>query len=416
VSLKNVRFDDTCRICGVKNTEVVFKLEPTPPGDMFLPKSLLDLSSACYPLDLALCNSCGYVYLPHVLDPDSSYSNYIYETKITTGLVEHYNEYAKGVEQYFQSERIGLIVDLGSNDGTMLKAFKRLGHNVLGVEPNKNLSQAANNDNLHTINDYFSEQVAQKILEVHGKASVVTANYMFANVDDLMNFTKRVKTLLDDNGIFLIQTGYHPDQMQIKMFDYIYHEHFSYFTLNVLNRLMNKCGLRILDVKKHKSKGGSIRVVAAKHDSNRPSSTKMHAIIDEEKRAGMDKRETYLEFSKIVTDQKCRVLDTIKSIKANGQSIVGFGASHSTTTLLHHFQLGAYLDYLVDDNPSKQGLYSPGYHLPVFSPSCIYKESPDYLLLLAWQHSETIVDRHQKVLETGTKFILPLPELEIVSR
>ena len=137
--------------------------------------------------------------------------------------------------------------------------------------------------------------------------------------------------------------------------------------------------------------------------------------MDEEKRTGMDKRETYLKFSSIVTDQKYRVLDTIKSIKAKGQSIVGFGASHSTTTLLHHFQLGAYLDYLVDDNTSKQGLYSPGYHLPVYSPLRIYKEKPDYLLLLAWQHSETIVDRHRKILETGTKFILPLPELEIVS-
>jgi SAM-dependent methyltransferase len=350
-----------------------------------------------------------------VLDPNSSYSNYIYETKITTGLVEHYNAYAKEVEQYFQSERIGLIVDLGSNDGTMLKAFEKLGHNVLGVEPNEDLSQAANNDNLHTINDYFSKKVAKKILEVHGKASVVTANYMFANVDDLINFTKLVETLLDDNGIFVIQTGYHPDQMQMKMFDYIYHEHFSYFTLNVLNKLMKMCGLRVLDVKKHNSKGGSVRVVAAKHNSNRQSSTVLHVILDEEKRAGMDKRETYLQFSRMVTDQKCRVLDTIKSIKAKGQSIVGFGASHSTTTLLHHFQLGAYLDYLVDDNPSKQGLYSPGYHLPVYSPRCMYKENPDYLLLLAWQHSETIVDRHRKILETGAKFILPLPELEIVS-
>ena len=415
MSLKNVRFGDTCRICGAKNIEVVFRLEPTPPGDMFLPKSLLELSSVCYPLDVALCNSCGYVFLPYVLDPESSYTNYIYETKITTGLVEHYNAYAKEIEKYFQLQQIALVVDLGSNDGTMLKAFKRLGYETVGVEPNANLSKAANSDNLNTINAYFTEQVAQQIVEVHGKASVVTANYMFANVDDLINFTKRVETLLDDNGIFVIQTGYHPDQMQIKMFDYVYHEHFSYFTLNVLNNLMKICGLRILDAKKHDSKGGSVRVVAAKHNSNRPSSTILHAIMEEEKRAGMDKRETYLQFSSIVTDQKNRVLDTIKSIKAKGQNIVGFGASHSTTTLLHHFQLGAYLDYLVDDNPSKQGLYSPGYHLPVYSPLRIYKEKPDYLLLLAWQHSETIIDRHRKILETGTKFILPLPELEIVS-
>ena len=149
MSKDNVRFYDTCRICGDKNTEVVFRLEPTPPGDMFLPKSLLNLSSVCYPLDLALCNSCGYVYLPYVLDPESSYTNYIYETKITTGLVEHYNAYAKEVEQYFQSERIGLIVDLGSNDGTMLKAFKKLGHKVVGVEPNANLCQAATLSLIH---------------------------------------------------------------------------------------------------------------------------------------------------------------------------------------------------------------------------------------------------------------------------
>ncbi len=410
MSQQAIRHDKHCRICGSEKVETVFKLTDTPLGDEFV--RIENITQPVYPLELAMCLDCGYVYLPYIVNHEASYVDYVYVSGITVGLRSHYDEYAQEIVANFGLQPDSLIVDLGSNDGSMLASFKRSGMKVLGVEPATNIALQANQSGLPTINDFFTDKVASQILDEYGKARVVTANYMYANIDDVLSFTRSVARLLTDDGLFVIETGYHPEQMKIRMFDYIYHEHFSYFTVDVLDKLFSACGLKLVDVKKTKPKGGSIRVVAQLKEGSRPVNDRVRQLIEEERISGMRDPETYRKFANEITDSKNQLRDLLDKLKAEGKKIVGFGASHSTTTLIYHFGLAPYLDYLVDDNVLKHGTFSPGYHLPVYSAEKLNVALPDYVLILGWQHQNSIMGKH--TLINGAKWIVPLPDLKII--
>ncbi len=399
-----------CRICGSDRVTTVFKLNDTPMEDQFVGQRAV--VQPVYPLELALCEDCGYVYLPHIVRPEASYKDYVYVSGITVGLRNHYDEYAKQIVDDFQISSGALVVDLGSNDGSMLASFKRLGMKVLGVEPAGNIAAMANQSGLTTINNYFTDEVASEILSSYGQASVVSANYMYANIDDVISFTKSVAKLLTADGIFIVQTGYHPEQMKIKMFDYIYHEHFSYFTVEVLKALFSSCGLELIDAQKTAPKGGSVRVIGQLKGGSRNINTSVEELIEEEHKLGMREAITYRKFALDIEESKEKLLNLLKGIKAEGKSIVGFGASHSTTTLIYHFELAPFIEYLVDDNQLKHGKYSPGYHLKVYSPEKLYKTPPDYAIILGWQHQNSIMERHK--LANNGQWIIPLPDLQII--
>ena len=409
-----IRKDLNCRICNSSKIINVFELKSTPSGDRFVSKSQLNQTSEIFPLILAICNKCGYLHLPYILNPKLSYTDYVYETKVTVGLDNHYVDYVQEIIAYSGIKPYSFVIDLGSNDGTVLKAFKESGMKVLGVEPNEHIAEIANQNQLDTINDYFSRNVTNRIIREYGSASIITANYMYANIDNIIEFTKNVSRLLDAEGLFVIQTGYHPEQMKINMFDYIYHEHFSYFTVKVLKRLLYDCGMELLHVSLHSAKGGSIRAIAQHRSGKREQDDSIGAFIKEEENRGLHEPKTYMRFADDIVHKKNEVLNSLQNIHLAGHSIVGYGASHSTTTLLHHFEIGKYLDYLVDDNPIKLGLYSPGYHLPVYSPQKLYEERPEYILVLAWQHQDSIIKRNMKYLDKGGKFIVPLPKLKVI--
>jgi SAM-dependent methyltransferase len=409
-----IRHDKSCRLCGSHHTATVFHLTPTPPEDQFVSKEQLHVPQDVYPLDLALCEACGYVHLPYVLSPEISYPDYIYVTKVTLGLRNHYQEYAGEILTMMQPINDALVVDLGSNDGSMLEAFKKRGMKVLGVEPAQAIGKAANDAGIPTIVEFFTDRVTEHIIRKHGKASIVTANYMYANIDDLLTFTRNVAKLLAEDGVFVVQTGYHPEQMKVKMFDYIYHEHFSYFTLKVLRYLFARCGLELIDAQKTPAKGGSIRTVAQLAGGTRPVSERVAEIIREEETAGMERTDTYFEFATAIDSVKNEILDLLHKLKAEGKRMVGYGASHSTTTLTYQFGLAQFMEYLVDDNPIKKGLYSPGYHLPVFPSQKLYQDKPDYVIMLAWQYQEPIIARNKQFSEQGGTFIVPLPEIRVV--
>lgn len=409
-----IRHDTTCRLCGSHQISTVFHLTPTPPEDRFVSKEQLHVPQDVYPLILALCEACGYLHLPYVLSPEISYPDYIYITKVTLGLRNHYQEYADEILAMMQPISGSLVVDLGSNDGSMLGAFKKRGMKVLGVEPAQAIGKSANDAGIPTIVEFFTDRVTEHIIRKHGKASIVTANYMYANIDDLVSFTSNVAKLLAEDGVFVVQTGHHPEQMKIKMFDYIYHEHFSYFTLKVLRYLFARCGLELIDAQKTSAKGGSIRTVAQLAGGRWPVSERVAEIIREEENAGMERADTYFEFAAEIERVKNKISDLLHKLKAEGKRMVGYGASHSTTTLTYHFGLAQFMEYLVDDNPIKKGLYSPGYHLPVFPSQKLYQDKPDYVIVLAWQYKEPIITRNKQFSEQGGIFIVPLPELKII--
>jgi hypothetical protein len=414
MSKKVLRHDEHCRVCGSSHIETVLRLSATPLEDQFVREEHKDVTQPVYPLELAICRDCGYVHLPYVVNPEASYVDYVYVSGVTVGLRNHYDDYAKEIVRYFDIPEGSLVVDLGSNDGSMLASFKRTGMKVLGVEPAQSIAKQANEAGLPTINGFFTDDVASKIMKDCGLAGIVTANYMYANIDDVMAFTKSVSRLLTRDGIFVVQTGYHPEQMKIRMFDYIYHEHFSYFTVEVLKNIFGSCGLELIQATKTSPKGGSIRVIGQLRNGSRSGDLSVDQLIDEERAQGMRAVATYQKFASDIQIAKGQVLENLRNLKDARKRIVGFGASHSTTTLTHHFELAPFMEYLVDDNSLKHGRYSPGHHIPVYPSEKMYEDHPDYVVVLAWQHQKSILERHKAFLNSGGKFLVPLPYLRVI--
>jgi hypothetical protein len=400
-----------CKICGNNECEVVLKLTDTPLGDQFIREKM---SQPNYPLDVALCEGCGYLFLPYLASPDESYSDYLYHSSVTVGLNEHYDKYAEELIKEYGILENALVVDLGSNDGSMLSSFKKRNMRVIGVEPAKLIADFANRSGLPTLCGFFNEKLACHINDEYGKASVITANYMFANIDDFASFCQSVEMVLDDEGIFVIQTGYHLRQFENLMFDYIYHEHFSYFSIKSLIKLLGKYGLQIIDVKEVSPKGGSIRVVAKKKIGKKNISANLGALLDQESSKGIYSKKYFVELQEKIEKAKNILLNYLDGLRNKRIKIIGFGASHSTTTLLYHFDLGKYIDYIVDDNLAKQNTYSPGLQIRVLNPDVVNNESnPIAIVILAWQHAESIMNRHNKLLTSGNEFVIPLPNLKI---
>lgn len=406
-----LRHDRHCRLCGSSRITTVLKLRDTPLEDRFVREKG---SQPTFPLEVALCEDCGYLHLPYIVSPEASYSDYMYVSGVTVGLRNHYDAYAKEIVDSYHVPVGSLVVDLGSNDGSMLASFQRLGMKVLGVEPATATAKFANENGLPTINDFFTAEVAARILQENSPARVATANYMYANIDDVLSFTKAVASILAPDGIFVVQTGYHPEQMKIKMFDYVYHEHFSYFTVEVLRNIFAICGLELIEATKTTPKGGSLRVVGQLAGASRSVSSSVEEIVAEERKSGMRNVETYYQFGTSIQAAKEKVLEILNNLKSQGEKIVGFGASHSTTTLTYHFELADYLDYLVDDNELKHGTYSPGNLIPVYPSSKLYEDAPSKVLILAWQHQDAIIEKHKSLLSMGSEFIIPLPSLTLV--
>ena len=402
-----------CRVCKSKNFQTILKLKDTPFEDQFLKQKKIQNT---FPLEVAMCQSCSYVFLVHVVSPDISYESYIYESAITIGLTKHFHEYAKEIIDIYNIPKDSLIIDLGSNDGSMLQAFKEKKMQILGVEPAKEISKTANSKGLTTINSFFSSKIADEIILNYGHANVITANYMFANIDNIEDFIIGVKKVLNEDGIFIIQTGYHPLQFEKNMFDYIYHEHFSYFTIHSLEILFKKFKLEIIDAKILHQKGGSIRVTIKKKNNHIKKSKKLQNLIKIELEKSYNSKHIFDHLVSNIDEEKNKLISKIKQIKEEGNKIVGLGASHSTTTLFYHYELNRYIDALIDDNSKKHGTYSPGFQIPVYDKSYLVNENIKYIVILAWQHQETILKKYQTFIEQGGVVIVPLPFFKVIQK
>ena len=411
--MKNVVSSKKCSVCSSTLTINVINFKPSPLGDVYLPFKKRKLSKYLYPLNLFLCKKCGYLFLKDKVNPKISYQNYIYESKTTVGLESHYDDYAKDIIKVLKLKASTKVLDIGSNDGSMLNSFKKLGLGILGVEPASEIAKMANKNGLKTINGYLDRAVKNKILIKHGKYNLITANYVFANILNINKFLANVYEVLSDDGNLIIQTGYHPRQFKINMFDYVYHEHFSYFSLKTLKILMSKHNLKLIDADLNNKKGGSIRVIFSKDKNSKCKTAKIKKIIDSEKSLNIN---TLIYFKKLELEieyQKNNSLKFLDDAKDSGKIVVGIGASHSVATLIYHFELNKYFDFLVDDNKKKHNLYSPGLNLKV-KPVSFAKKKPDYIYILAWQHQNTILKRYAHLRKQGIKFIIPLPKFKIL--
>ncbi len=400
---------DTCRLCTSRNLELVLPLTASPLCDAYVTEEGRNHAQEAYPLDLYLCRDCGYVFLPYVVNPEIIYRNYIYVTTSSLGLRDHFDDYADNVVEKIRAADNALVVDIGSNDGTLLQCFQSKGLRVLGIEPAKEIAANATGSGIETYPHFFDARLAEEIVNTHGPADVVTINNLFANIDDLIEMIHGVQTLLSENGVLIIESSYLADMIENMVFDFIYHEHLSYFSAKPLARFFAAMGLELYDLEHVPTKGGSLRYYIQRATGVRAVSAIVADMIAKEEQTGVDTPEIFRLFSKRITLQKNKLLDGLNDLKRQMKSIVGYGASATTTTLLHHFGIGGLLDCLIDDNPAKQHTYSPGLHIPVLSSQQLYEGHPDYAVVLAWRYFKPITEKHRKYVNEGGRFIQPLP-------
>lgn len=404
----------TCRLCEDRTLEMVLELPATPIGDAYVPEEQTGEIQQAYPLTLFLCRNCGLLQLPDVVAPEILYGNYIYFTGISLGLTEHFHRYANAVLEHATPVPQSLVIDIGSNDGTLLKCFKDRGMRVLGIDPAAEVAKLATEAGIDTITAFFDLTVARRIREERGVAAIVTANNVLANIDDIPSVIEAVRELLATDGIFIFETGYMPDLIQNTILDNVYHEHISYYSVTPLDAFFRKHDMQLVDVRHVPTKGGSIRGIVQLSRGPRPVSTRVADMITLEHVLGYTGTAPFHAFADKAAILRDQLLLLVIALKAKGKSIAGYGASVGMTTLIYYFGLAPYLDFLVDDNSTRHNLYSPGYHLQVLPSEALYERKPDYVVLLAWQYADPIIKKHQSYLDKCGRFIIPLPEPRII--
>jgi hypothetical protein len=406
-----------CRLCGGTELEKVIELTPTPPGNNFLRADELNNPEPSYPIEVNFCRTCFHLQLGHVVEPKILFrSNYSYASGTSSVFVRHLAEYAGEMIRRFNLKSGQLVADIGSNDGTCLKFFKQAGLRVLGIDPATEIVQIANAAGIETLAEFFDLRCASRLRQEYGPASFITSHNACAHIDDLGGVIDGVKHWLADDGLFGVEVGYLLDVFQNVWFDTIYHEHLDYHSVAPFERFFRRHGMELIAAERVAPQGGSIRLIAQKAGGSRKPDGTVQKLIELEAAAGLHQVESFKSYNARINKVRDDLSELVKSLKAQGKSIAAFGAPTKSTTLLTHFQLGeGILDFIVDDNPIKQGLFSPKFHIPIYHPDQLYLRKPDYLVVLAWNFAEPIMHNHARYQAEGGRFILPMPEARIVS-
>lgn len=405
---------DTCRLCAGRSHDLGLSLEPTPIGDDFVPERRLREVQETFPLDLFVCRDCGNVQLLKTLDPEVVYGDYLYTSSTSVGLPEHFQGYADHVMRYVNPPAHGLVVELGSNEGAMLHAFRNNGMRVLGIDPAAEIARRATAAGLETLATFFSAKLAAEIRAKHGPASIVVANNVFANIDDLDDMAEGIRTLLAEDGVFVFETSYLLDVVQKNLIDTIFHEHLCYFAVKPLQAYFRRCGMRMIKAERVQTKGGSLRGYVQRDGAHRQVEGSVAKLVTLEVQGGVDRPEALQELGRRLGTIKRGLTAMLDDLKAKGKSVAAYGAAVGLTTMIYHFDLEERIAFIVDDSPNKQNTFSPGHHIPVYAPQALNERKPDYVLILAWRYVDNIIGKNQAYLDRGGRFIVPLPELKVV--
>jgi hypothetical protein len=401
----------TCRLCGSRQLRLVLPLQPSPIADAYVPVSRLAEPQPRFPMDLHQCGECGHVQLLDVVSPDVLFRDYIYRTGDSAGLVEHFRKYVEALASRFTLQPGQLAVDIGSNDGTVLRFWREHGLRVCGVDPAEEIAREATAAGLPTRCAYFNLTLARQIRAELGGAAFVTANNVFAHADDLSGILDGVRELLDEAGVFVFEVSYLIDIVERRLFDTVYHEHLCYHSIGPLKKFFAAHGMEIFDVERIATKGGSIRVFGQRAGGPKTVGPRVGELIALEQACALDSGAPFEQLARDLERNKAALHTELKAVRARGGRVAGFGASATVTTLLAHFELAPLLDYLVDDNPKRHGRYSPHFHLPVRPAQSLHEEPPACCVILAWQYAAPILTKHAAFARNGRFFLLPMPEV-----
>ncbi len=406
---------EMCQVCNSARLEVVLDLGHQPPCDSLLTPAQLNEPEATYPLRMIRCTDCGLVQIDHVVDGSKVYhQEYPYRSGITKELADHHHRLSIDLVRRQHTPADSLVVDIGSNDGTLLKGFKRQGMRVVGIEPT-NVARFAVADGIETIQSFFSDTVADEIVKQHGKAKIITATNVFAHMATLGQVIRGVERLLDDDGVFVIENHYLLNIIEQLQYDSIYHEHLRSYSMKPLVQLFDYYDLSVVDAYRVASYGGSIRVYVAK-GRGKPASPSLSNLIAEEKQAKLYDTETYTAFRNKVLQTKRGLYKLAVDAERKGERFVGNSCPGRCSTLLNYVGIDRELMPYIAEQPTslKLGLHLPGKHIPVVNNKILFEEQPDYVVMLAWHYGQPITeDLRRRGLKS--KLVMPLPELRIIS-
>lgn len=401
----------TCRLCDSPDVTVAVPMRASPIADAYVQTTA---PQASYAMDLYLCRACGHVQLLDVVDPSLLFGEYLYTTSTSLGLVEHFRNYATSVTNRFAFPPGALAVDIGSNDGTLLRFFRDSGLRVLGVDPAREIASKATEAGVQTIPEFFTSSVAQRLATEHGPAALITANNVFAHSDALPDMADGIRAWLAKDGIFVFEVSYLLDIVEKMLFDTVFHEHLCFHSIRPLKLFFARHDLELFAVERLPTKGGSIRGFVQRAGGGRAVDASVGALLELEERTGLAEPAVFSEYARRIDDLRTELCTLLDRLTREGKSIAGYGASATVTTLIHQLDLGRYLRFLADDNPQRHGLFSPGLHLPVVSSEELYTRKPDYVVVLAWMYAGPILAKNTRFTDQGGHFILPLPRVQIV--
>lgn len=403
---------DNCRACNSSDLLLFLQLGPTPVPNGFLKAHHRHKAERFYPLDVCFCKKCGLVQLAHVVSPKIMFKNYVYVPSTSQTMRDHFSFLVRQALKKTKAQEGDLILDIGSNDGTLLKAFKLHKVKILGVDPAENLARKANQEGVPTKCALFTKDLAKEIKKEYGSAKIVTATNVVAHIHDLHDFLEGIKILLSDKGLFIAEFPYLIDLIEKAEFDTIYQEHLSYFSITPFVKLLKKHGLILIDIQRLPVHGGSVRVFISKKGVN---SLEVKKLMQLEKRRKLLSPETYLKFRRKVDKVRHELVQYLWNLRLKGKRIVGYGASAKGNVMLNYCRIGPEtLDYIVDSISYKQGKFTPGMHIPIYPELKLLEDQPDYTLLLAWNFADEIIKKQAEYRKRGGKFILAIPKLTIV--
>jgi hypothetical protein len=387
----------------------------SPLCESFLTFEECNRMEAFYPLHLQVCGQCFLVQLQQYVTPDEIFREYAYFSSYSTSWVEHARRYC---EEMAARRGLGpghLVVELASNDGYLLQHFVALGVPVLGIEPARNVALAAEARGIPTLTEFFGAATARRLVADGRQADLLVANNVLAQVPDLNDFVAGMTLLLAPDGLATVEFPHLARLLEGTQFDTIYHEHFSYFCGLSAQRIFASHGLRLVDVERLETHGGSLRLHLRHADRAGPPAPAVEALLREERAAGLDSLTGYRHFAPAVETVKRKLLGFLIDAKDAGATVVGYGAPGKGNTLLNYCGIRAdLLAYTVDRNPYKHGRFLPGTHIPVFPPERIFETRPDYVLILPWNLRDEIMAQLGGIREWGGRFVVPIPEVTLL--
>jgi SAM-dependent methyltransferase len=408
--MQHVTRQSNCRLCKSASLELVLPILPSAIGDAFVSEDRLQESQGIYPLDCYLCRDCGHLQNLDVVDPEILFRDYTYRTSVSLGLVQHFRDYAQSVVSGLAIPSGSLVVEIGSNDGSLLKAFQAEGMRVQGIDPARVIAALATAEGIPTLPDFFTSRLAGQIKALSGPAALFCANNVFAHIDNLSDVATGIRLLLAPDGAFVFEVSYIVDMIDNMVFDTIYHEHVSHHALAPMEAFLNRHDMTLFDVARTGTKGGSIRAFAQPMSTaKRPKSERLQALMVEETRRQITQPQIYRDWFAVIESRKRQVMAYLDRAIREGKTVAAYGASTTTTTLLYHFELTSRIGFIVDDNALKQGLFSPGAHIPVLPSEALAARKPDVVVILAWIYADPIVARNAAFIRDGGTFLVPLP-------